>query len=152
MGGAVLIIGVGNPLRRDDGLGRTAARAIRQAAPGIRVLELEGEGASLLEAWAGADVVVVIDAVRGDGVPGRVHRFEPPVDQLPRTFASTSTHAFGLPDAVELGQTLGQLPRRLIVYGIEGADFTAGEGLSSEVDAAVPALVSRVMAELEALP
>lgn len=151
MAAAVLIIGVGNPLRRDDGLGRAAARAIREGAPGLRVLELEGEGAALLEAWAGADVVIVIDAVRGGSAPGTVYRFEPPADRLPRTFASTSTHAFGLPDAVELGQTLGQLPRRLIVYGVQGADFTAGEGFSAEVAAAVPALVSRVTAELEAL-
>ena len=152
MAGAALIIGVGNPLRRDDGVGWVAARAVRQAVRAVRVLELEGEGASLLEAWAGAEVAIVIDAVRGGACPGTVVRFEPPGDPLPRTFASTSTHAFGLPDAVELGRTLGRLPRRLIVYGVEGTDFTAGEGLSPAVEAAVPAVVSRVMAELEALP
>ena len=151
MAGAALIIGVGNPLRRDDGVGWVAARAVRRAVPAVRVLELEGEGASLLEAWAGAEVAIVIDAVRGGASPGTVYRFEPPGDPLPRTFASTSTHAFSLPDAVELGRTLTQLPRRLIVYGVEGADFTAGEGLSAEVEAVVPTVVSRVMAELEAL-
>jgi hydrogenase maturation protease len=152
MAGAVRIIGVGNPLRRDDGVGWAAARAIRRAAPAVRVLELEGEGAALLEAWAEAETVIVIDAVRGGAAPGTVYRFEPPRDRLPRTFASTSTHAFGLPDAVQLGEALGQLPRRLIVYGVEGADFTAGEGLSAEVAAAVPALVARVVAEVEAGP
>jgi hydrogenase maturation protease len=151
MAGAVLIIGVGNPLRRDDGVGWVAARAIRRAAPSVRTLELEGEGASLLEAWAGAEVAIVIDAVHGGASPGTVYRFEPPGDRLPPTFASTSTHAFGLPDAVELGRTLNQLPRRLVIYGVEGADFTAGEGLSPEVGTAVPAVVSRVLAELEAL-
>lgn len=152
MGGAALVIGVGNPFRHDDGVGRAVARALREASAAARVIEAEGEGAALLEAWAGAGTVVVIDAVRSGAAPGTVHRFEPSADPLPAGLSSTSTHAFGLPDAVELGRTLGQLPRRLIVYGIEGADFTAGEGLSPQVEAVVPLIVSRVRVELEGAP
>ena len=152
MAGAPLVIGVGNPLRRDDGVGRAVARAIQETLSAIKVIEMDGEGAALLEAWTEADVVVVVDAVRSGATPGTVHRFEPPGDRLPHTLSSTSTHAFGLPDAVELERALGQLPRRLIVYGIEGADFTAGEGLSAEVQTTVPEVAARVQAELQALP
>lgn len=151
MASGLLVIGVGNLLRRDDGVGRIAARAIARAGVPARVIEMEGEGATLLEAWDQAGVVVVIDAMRSGSAPGTVHRFEPPADRLPSTLRSTSTHAFGIPDAVALGRTLERLPPRLIVYGIEGADFTAGEGLSPQVDAAVPVAVSRIRAELEGL-
>jgi hydrogenase maturation protease len=149
MAGRPLVIGVGNPLRHDDGVGHAVARAIRAASPATSVIEMEGEGAALIEAWTGAGLVIVIDAVRSGSAPGTVHRFEPPEDPLPATLSSTSTHAFGLPAAVELGRTLGQLPRRLVVYGIEGVDFTAGEGLSPEVEAAVGTVRARVQAEME---
>lgn len=144
-----LLIGVGSPLRHDDGVGRAVAQMIREASPRARVIEMEGEGAALLEAWTGAGLVVIVDAVRSGAAPGTVFRFEPSSDPLPATLSSTSTHAFGLPAAVELARTLGQLPRRLVVFGIEGLDFTAGEGLSPAVRTAVGTVASRVRAELE---
>jgi hydrogenase maturation protease len=147
-----LVIGVGNPLRHDDGVGPAVGRAVGLASPAARVIEMEGEGAALLEAWTGADLVVIVDAVRSGAAPGTVYRFEPPQDPLPATLSSTSTHAFGLPVAVELGRTLGQLPQRLIVYGIEGVDFTAGEGLSPGVEAAVGTVAARVQADLGKRP
>lgn len=152
MAGGTLVIGVGNPLRRDDGVGRAVARAVVAAPPTVSVIEMDGDGAALLDAWGGHELVIVIDAVRSGAAPGTVYRFEPPRDPLPRTLSSTSTHAFGLPDAVALGQTLGRLPRRLVVYGVEGADFTAGEGLSGDVASAVETVARRVRAELAGAP
>lgn len=149
MAGNPLVIGVGSPLRHDDGAGRAVAQAIREASPAAHVIEMEGEGAALIEAWTGADLVVIVDAARSGAAPGTVCRFEPSREPLPATLSSTSTHAFGLPAAVELARALGQLPRRLIVFGIEGVDFTAGEGLSPEVQTAVDTVVARVQAELE---
>src|SRR5215207_5591238 len=59
--------------------------------------------------------------------------------------AARSTHAFGVADAIELARTLGRLPARLEIYTIEGADFTAGAGLSPPVAAAVNALTRRIV-------
>jgi len=146
---ARLVIGIGNTMRRDDGAGHAVVRAIRASAPDVPVLLAGGDGAALLEAWRGAQLVIVVDAIRSGAAPGTVHRFDAAVSPLPRTLSSTSTHVFGLPDAVELSRTLGTLPQRLIVYGIEGAEFAAGEGLSAQVQDAVPRAAAGVLAELE---
>jgi hydrogenase maturation protease len=65
-----------------------------------------------------------------------------------KTFRS-STHAFGIGDAVELGRALGRLPARVVVFGIEGVDFALGSGLSERVAGAVEEVTHAVLSELE---
>lgn len=134
------VIGVGNPWRRDDGAGPEAARRL-----GGRVLE--GEPVGLIESFEDAGEVVLVDAVSSGAEPGTVHRLEVGASPLPaEVFGSRSTHALGLAEAVELARALGRLPERVLVYGIEGADFSAGAGLSPEVEAAVERVVEEVSA------
>src|SRR3972149_5844328 len=85
----VLVIGVGNPYRRDDAAGRETVRRLRDRAPHvIATLEHDGEGTSLMEAWQGADLVIVVDAVSSGAAPGTGRRFdvhsEPPPAAPPR--------------------------------------------------------------------
>jgi hydrogenase maturation protease len=122
-----LFVGIGNPLRGDDAAGLLAARALSaRGEDGVEVRELEGEPIDLIETWEGAEAVVVADAVASGGEPGAVHRVDAAAGRLPAALAGPSTHALGLAEAVELGRALGRLPRRLVVYGIEGARFEAG--------------------------
>lgn len=142
----MLVIGVGNVYRRDDGAGIMAARALRAQAPaGIVVREESGEGASLIEAWQDASEVVVVDATRSGSAAGTIHCLEASRQILPARFFHYSTHAFSVAEAVELARALGRLPRRLLVYGIEGKDFESGEGLSPEVGMAVAQVVERII-------
>lgn len=144
-----LIIGLGNEYRRDDAAGLVIARRVREAAPeSVGVLEESGEGAALIESWQEADTVILIDAVHSGAKPGTVHRLDAHERPIAKKFFRFSTHAFGVAEAVELARALGRLPPRLIVYGVEGKTFEAGEGLSPEVEAAVEALVQRVLAEV----
>jgi hydrogenase maturation protease len=138
------VIGIGNTLRGDDGAGRRVARRLAAAAPpGVEVMELDGGAAELLAAWenAGDGEVVVVDAARSGAPPGTVHRFEASHAALPATLDATSSHGLGLAAAVELARALGRLPRRLSVYAIESAGFTAGDELSPSVAAAVEEVV-----------
>jgi len=145
----VLVIGIGNEYAHDDAAGLLVARAFKaQAAEGIEVLEQSGEGAALMESWTGARAVVVIDAARSGGPPGTVHRFDAGRESLPAATFRGSTHAFGLYQAVEVARSLDRLPPRLIVFAIEGRDFTAGTGLSAEVERAIPAAVAAVIGEI----
>ncbi|MBI2928176.1 MAG: hydrogenase maturation protease [Verrucomicrobia bacterium] len=145
-----LIIGIGNRYRRDDGVGIVVARRLApERLDGIRVIERSGEGAALLEAWQGAERVIVVDAVQSGAPPGTIHRLDARAQPMPTRFFHYSTHAFSLAEAIELARALDQLPRRLLVYGVEGADFTAGEGLSPEVAAAVDEVVHRLRAGLQ---
>ena len=144
-----LIIGIGNEYRGDDAAGLVIARGLkRQTIADVTVLEQSGEGAALMEAWEGADTVVLIDAVNSGAEAGTIHRIEAHAQPVPQRFFRYSTHAFSVAEAIELARALGELPRRLMVYGIEGKTFKAGNGLSDEVETAVRDVVERVIHEL----
>ena len=144
-----LVIGIGNPDRGDDSAGRAVAQRLRKlCVPGLEVLESDGEGASLMAAWEGADDVVLVDACRGGGAPGSVHRIEAGHAEPLTALRHASTHSFGVAAAVRLAQALGRIPSRLVVYAIEGALFSQGEGLSTPVDHAVDEVVGSVVRDL----
>lgn len=144
------IIGIGQEWRGDDAVGLLVARQLREMA-GSRVTILENTGAitDLIEAWQGAEAVILADAVRGGGQPGKIYRF--PVHERPLPvdlFPAASTHAWGVAQAAALGRVLGQLPPYLVVYGIEGRDFGLGQGLSPQVARAFPETVLRIVQEV----
>jgi hydrogenase maturation protease len=139
-----LVIGVGNRLRRDDGLGlEVAERLAELLSENVTMTVVEEECYCLLDLWQSADTVYLVDAVRGP-VPGTVHRIDAAAEPLPSELFNTSTHSFGVAGAVELARALRRLPRRLFIYGIAGRDFSAGEGLSPEVRAACTHVVDDV--------
>ena len=143
------LIGLGNDLRGDDAAGLLVARAARGRAEGIEVVESSGEPIDLLDAWEGFEAVVVVDAVSSGAEPGTVHRLDAAAGPLPTPFASPSTHALGLAEAVELGRALDRLPPRLVVFGIEGAEFSAGAEPGPAVLEAVAGVAAAALAELD---
>jgi hydrogenase maturation protease len=141
------LIGVGNPYRRDDGIGPALiAEVARYDPPGVTLTVTDGEPTQLIDAWTGAELVVVVDAVLCDpATPGRIHRSTGA--SLLRT-ASASTHGLGIPDAVQLAKLLGLAPQRLVLFAVEASDVGLGVGLSPAVTAAMPALTRAVLTEL----
>jgi hydrogenase maturation protease len=143
----VLVIGIGNPDRGDDGVGLAAARRLRgQLPPGTNVIER----VALLEDWEGSSSVILIDAVAPMTQPGRVHRFDLTKNPLPVAFATASTHAFGLAETVELARSLGRLPDSVIAFLVEGEQFAAGAPLSPPVAKAVEPVVEQILTEITA--
>lgn len=114
---------------------------------GFPALEHSGEGAGLIEAWSGVDYAIIIDATTSGMAPGTVQRFDAAEVAPPRGLFRYSSHLFGLAEAVETARVLGRLPRRLIIYGIEGGCFDFGEALSSAVAPAVEAVARRIIEE-----
>jgi len=164
-----VVIGIGNSYRSDDSAGLVAARLLRPQLPNCSVLEHDGEGTSLMELWTGEDCVLVIDATRGAAAPGSITRFDVTLDgtsnlildltgikvtrniircALPAAMFHGSTHAFSLPEAIELSRTLSRLPHQLIIYGVEGQDFQPGTNLSPAVKVAVNRVVKEVIEEV----
>jgi hydrogenase maturation protease len=140
----LVVIGVGNPWRADDGAGPEVAHRLAWLADyGVRVLALDGEPARLVEAWDGADEAVVVDACLSDGPAGQVWEVDASA-LAAETERHRGTHGFGVATAYELGRALGRLPRRLRVLTIIGGDFLPGPGLSLAVQDAV----ERVAADL----
>jgi hydrogenase maturation protease len=147
----MLILGAGNPFRQDDAAGLHAARRLKTQVPdGVMVVEAEGDLAAAIDAWRGQDTVILIDAMRSGSHPGTVLKLEAHERPVPVSFSRSSTHAFGVAEAVELARAMGMLPPRVVLYGIEGKSFAAGEGLSSEVERAVVEVVGHVLKEISA--
>ncbi len=144
----VLVVGIGNPLRGDDAVGRVVARRLRKRDVRLlRVLEHTGKGASLMELWKQAHTVIVIDSVSSHSPPGTIHRFDATSEPLPARMFHDSTHAFGLAEAVELSRALSQLPAQLIIYGIEAKSLAIGRELSAEVEQAVTPVINCILQE-----
>jgi hydrogenase maturation protease len=142
----VRIIGIGNEFRSDDGVGLLVARQLRARLPReVVVLEESGEGTALIEAWQGADTVLLIDAVQSGAAPGVIHLFEAHRRALPDQMFCCSSHSFGVAQAIEMARELGRLPRTLIVHGIEARQFNAGTALSPEVEAAAEQVEDRIL-------
>ena len=147
---STLIIGVGNDFRRDDGAGLAVVRSLKaRALPGVMLIESDGDAASLIDAWANADRVILVDATTSGAQPGTVYRFDAHAQPLPTAMSFHSTHAFGVAEAIGLGRALGQLPRELVVYAIEGKEFEAGMEMSEDVERGIEAVVEYIWNELE---
>jgi len=150
--GRVLVVGFGNPDRGDDGLGPLVARRLQMSAPsGTDVRIRSGDGLALIEDWRGYGAVVLIDAAQSLGSPGRVHRIDLRREALPAELTPTSTHGFGLAEAIRLAATLQRLPPILVLYAIEADDFTSGAPISPAVASAASEIVQAVLQEAESL-
>ena len=142
--------GLGNDLRGDDGAGIEVARRLRglAAEAGIDVRAQQGEPAGLIDAWSGRKAVLVVDTMRSGAELGTICRFDASREPLPAQLrGSPSTHALGLAEAIELARALEQLPRRVVVFAIEGHRFETGAALSDEVQAAIPKVAAMVLDE-----
>jgi len=138
----MILIGIGNEFRRDDAVGLIAARLLRQQ--GVAAEEFEGDVTALMDLWKSKDRVILIDAVLSGAAPGSIHRLDVGAAPLDKEVFKDSTHALGLADAIELARALGRLPAKVLVFGIEAGDLTAGIGLSPAVQEALPNLVKEV--------
>jgi hydrogenase maturation protease len=90
----------------------------------------------LMDIWAEADEVIVVDAARSGAPAGTIHSIMADKEPVPVGLL-TSTHSVGVAETVELARSLGCLPSRLLIYGFEVAEVGLGEGLSAEVERAV---------------
>lgn len=145
----LLVLGLGNPLCRDDGLGVAAvAELARRYQPPDGALVLDGGtlGLSLLPYLEDAEDVVLVDAVRDDAPPGTLVRLMG-AEVRPAVETRLSVHQVGVPDLLAAAEMRGRLPHRLALLGLVPARLDLGLELSPAVAARLPALVGAVAAE-----
>lgn len=142
----VLIVGVGHELRGDDGVGPWVAKHIAAASwPGVTAVVLQSSDPSLLfNIWRGFSFVYLIDAVLAPYPVGTILRLNLSHRIRTARLQTTSTHTIDLWEVIELARTLGELPSRLILYGIVSYSLQLGMGLSPEVEAAARKVVTRL--------
>jgi hydrogenase 3 maturation protease len=144
------LVGVGNTLRRDDGVGPWIVRAVREAASGtnLRVIDAEDVPENFVHGIARADCrnVVFVDAVAADGAPGTVV-FGPLSDFA--EVESFSTHKLALSLS---GRFLEAAGKRVFLLGIVPADLEFGAGLTAVVERAATSLRDLILRATSASP
>lgn len=156
---AILVIGVGNEQRSDDAVGLYVARELRLRVAScehcfpknLAVIEQSGEGTALMRAWEGYRHVLIVDAIRSGDVPGTLLVHDAIAQPVPRRLFLSSSHHFGVAEAIEMARALGCLPQTLVLYGVEAETFEPGMGLSESVVRSMNELLRKLEEDIKAL-
>jgi len=146
-----LVLGVGNPILSDDGIGIHVARAMKlRNLPGVEVEELPASGLELLDMVLDFDKVVIVDAIqtRG-GVPGQIHILEEA--DFERAVHGSSPHGINIATALAMGRKIvpERMPNEVVYVAVEVEDLVnVSERLTPRVEAALPEIIRRIEKEL----
>lgn len=149
----LLVLGLGNVLLEDDGVGAAAVSILRErytAPDGVEVLDGGTLGLSLLPYLQSAETVILVDAVRTDAEPGSLVRLTGD-EVAPAVATRLSPHQVGVADLLDGARWLERYPTRVVLLGLVPESMELSVGLSAKVRPALPALVERIVDEARAL-
>jgi hydrogenase maturation protease len=149
----LLVLGLGNVLLEDDGVGGAAVSLMRQrfdVPRGAQVLDGGTLGLSLLPYLDMADAVILVDAVRADAAPGSLVRLDGD-EVAPAVATRLSPHQVGVADLLDGARWLERYPKHVVLLGLVPSAMNLAVGLSPQVLAALPTLVDRIVQEAKAL-
>jgi hydrogenase maturation protease len=139
----IVILGIGQSLRSDDGAGLAAIRHWKDAfpltarKPSITASEIELPGLDLLNMLEGFDTAILVDAVQSTAKPGTIHKLRE-ADILGFSETHQSAHGWGVAETLQLARRLNiDLPKNIFLIGIEGENFSPGISLSQSILAAL---------------
>jgi hydrogenase maturation protease len=146
-----LIVGLGNPLRGDDGVGVRVVQllAAKDLPDGVETVDGGTLGLDLVNLMEGWQRVILVDAANVGRDHGQFVRFTLDETRLLNTHEPVSIHAAGLRDALLLAQVLGALPEKVIIYGVQPANLDWNTELSPLVEATIPEIANCILGELE---
>jgi len=146
----VLILGLGNPLLGDEGVGVRVVEALKALAlpEGVAVVEGGTAGLGLIALMEGYQRVIVVDAADMGYPPGSVQRFAPAEVEFERVEGPLSLHQVGLAEVLALAEALQVAPAGLVIVGIQPGCLEGVDKLSAAVESAVPQAVELILDEL----
>jgi hydrogenase maturation protease len=146
-----LVVGIGNAFRGDDDAGLAVARLMKQEQPaGVVILELNNNVTALIDHLPGYDVAMIVDATKSGSSPGTIHRIDASATPLSEPETTRSTHGMTVGSMLELARAQRILPKKVLVYGIEGKQFEHGTPLAPEVEKAVRIVAQMIYGDLGA--
>ena len=150
MGTKVLVLGLGNTLRSDDGLGVIAVKRLLERyslPPAVRVRAGGVLGVHLLADLEGVQTLIIVDAIRSEEPPGTLIRLVG--DEVPQRFqARVSLHEVALAELLALADVVNIRPPHLVALGLVPASIAMGEGLSPEVAKRLDRLIDALWQEI----
>ena len=146
----MVVLGVGNELMRDDGVGVHVVRRLTREPldPRVETLEAGTAVADALDLVPEGAAVVAVDAASGGGPPGSIYRFG--LGDLAAE-RGVSLHETSLPEAFALAEVAGAKFGEVVVLGVEPAEVKPGEGLSPTLEARLPVILEAVRHEVSRL-
>jgi hydrogenase maturation protease len=146
---ATLILGVGNPFRRDDGFGPAVIARLQtdESVHDVDLLDGGTDGFALMDYMQGYENVLIVDAVNMGSAPGEIKLFSPQEARLSVTADALSTHGFGLAEVIALMDRLG-VQLNMQILGIQAKDVTFGEGLSPEIERKIDDVLTLIKKEV----
>jgi len=151
----ILILGLGNPLQGDDGVGcRVAAEFVGASVTAplpdeVEVMDGGTPGVGLLNFFEGRKCVIIVDAAEMGIAPGEFRRFTPHEITLTGSQERFSLHRSGVADALALAEALKIKLPEIIFFGVQPASVEWRNALSSQVQAAVPCVIGAILNELK---
>jgi hydrogenase maturation protease len=143
-----LVLGMGNTILTDDGVGVAIAHRLKERKPELDVVETSEAGLALLDFVVGYDRLIIVDSVKTEeGEPGELYKME--LGALKPTSHLTSLHGVDMATAFKLGQKLGyHMPQRVSIYAVEVKDNTSfGEGCTDEVGGKLSLIAEQIIGE-----
>jgi len=147
----VLVLGIGNPLMGDDGVGCQVIELLAECSlpPNVKIEDAGLPGWGLPAWFEGCSNVILVDAVQMGQPPGSWRRFRPEQVRMELEGDALSLHQPDLACGLALAQALDLLPENLVIYGIEPAAVNPGEALSPAVRLSLPNVVTSILNDLE---
>jgi hydrogenase maturation protease len=145
----ILVLGIGNILLKDEGIGVHVIDKLKQMSlpDNVEVLDGGTAGLDLVDFIEGYRKLIVIDAVNAGGKPGTLYRLtEENLDIKPK--AISSFHEIDFLDALYMSELVNSRPEEIVVIGVEPKDMSGGLGLSPEIEERIPKIIEVVMKEL----
>ena len=144
----IVVLGVGNLLLSDEGVGVHVAHRLMEMRlpPGVQVVEGGTDGFRLMNVVVESDRLIVVDAVKGGATPGSIYRFDiEDAPSFPMAY-KTSVHQIGILEVIHLSELVGKTPETTII-GVEPKSLDMGMALSPEVEAKLPRVIELILEE-----
>ncbi|MDO8568969.1 MAG: HyaD/HybD family hydrogenase maturation endopeptidase [Dehalococcoidales bacterium] len=145
----IAVIGVGNLLLKDEGIGIHVAQALEKMdlPAGVRIID-GGTSPDVLAYTGATEKLIIVDAARGGGAPGEVYRLSPA--DLASDSSSFSVHELGVEQSLKMMSLAGEKPKEVIIIAVEPKEIGWGTELSAELKLKLPQVVGIVLKEIGA--
>ena len=143
-----LVLGLGNPILTDDGVGIKIAQKIKEENPDLEVIETSEGAFALLDHVIGCDKLIIIDSIKTEqGKPGELYKLE--LEDLKPTLNLATSHGMDIATAFKVGEGLGyKMPQSLSIYAVGIRDNTTfGEECTKEVAERIPFIAKKIIKE-----
>ena len=143
-----LVLGVGNPILTDDGVGIEIAQRLKEEKPGLEIEETNEAAIAFLDLIMGYDRLIIVDSIKtGQGKPGELYKLK--LEDFKPAMDCCSSHGMDIATAFEVGESLGcRMPQSVSIYAVEIRDnSTFAEQCSKEVAAKIPSIVKQIIDE-----